>query len=143
MANLIYSILPNPKRPIIYVYPDTTVMECVKIMCDNNIGALVVRSDTGLPGIVTERDLVRSCLLPGLDPNTATAGEIAFRDVSVLSVNDTVEQAMETITNTRRRHVLVREQGELVAILSIGDLLLHLLEDKNLVIRHLENYITT
>jgi len=143
MAYLIYSILPNPRRPIVYIDPDTSVTDCVKKMNDDNIGALVVPNETDLPGMLTERDLVRSCLLKGLDPNTATAKDIAFQDVSVLNINETVEKAMETITNTRRRHVLISDNGELVAIVSIGDVLLHLLEDKAQVIKHLENYITT
>lgn len=143
MAYLIYSILPDPRRPVVYVDPDLSVADCVKKMCDDNIGALVVRNGADLIGMVSERDLVRSCLLQGLDPGKTTAGDIAFRDFSVLSINDTVEKAMETITHTRRRHVLVSDNGELVAILSIGDVLLHLLEDKTRVINHLEKYITT
>ncbi|WP_232220691.1 CBS domain-containing protein [Legionella tunisiensis] len=63
--------------------------------------------------------------------------------MSVLNLFDPIEDAMETITKTKRRHVLVAEQGNLVAILSIGDLLFHLLEDKTRVIEQLESYIHT
>lgn len=141
MAQLIKSILLVSRRPIIYIKPQLSVSECVKLMTKQDIGALVVFDQEKLIGMVTERDIVRACLQKGLDIHKTTAGEIAFLDVSVLDSHDPLEKAMETITRTKRRHVLVSEEGKLIAILSIGDLLFHLLEDKSRVIEHLENYI--
>ncbi|KTC81450.1 CBS domain-containing protein [Legionella brunensis] len=144
MAHLIFSALPQPRRPISFIKSDVTVKECVKVMTDQDIGALVVRDDEkNLVGIVSERDVIRACLNRGLDPHTATAAQVAYAEVSVLDLFDPVEKAMEVITQTKRRHVLIEERGELVAILSIGDLLFHLLEDKTRVIEQLENYIHT
>lgn len=143
MANLIYSALPHPRRAIVYVEPQLSVESCIELMIAQNIGALVVLEDNKLKGMVTERDVVRECTRHGFDPQKATAGDIAFADVSILQINDPVEKAMETITKTRRRHILVAEDGDLIAILSIGDLLLHLLENKSRVIAHLEQYITS
>jgi CBS domain-containing protein len=142
MAHLIYSVLHQPRRPIVYVNPEATVAQCVDKMNKEDIGALVVR-DEDIIGMVTERDVIRSCLHRRLDPQKATAADIVFTAVSVLNLFDPVEKAMEIITKTKRRHVLVAEHGELVAILSIGDLLFHLLEDKTRVIEQLENYIHT
>ncbi|KTD30188.1 MULTISPECIES: cyclic nucleotide-binding/CBS domain-containing protein [Legionella] len=143
MAHLIYSALPQPRRPIVYVNPKITVAQCIDIMIKENIGAVVVFEGKNLMGMVTERDIVRSCLQQALDPNKATAADVVYTDVSVLNLFDPVEKAMETITETKRRHVLIEENGEIVAILSIGDLLFHLLEDKTRVIEQLENYIHT
>ncbi|MDP1604403.1 MAG: CBS domain-containing protein [Legionella sp.] len=143
MTQLIYSVLPRKRRPIIFINPELSVAECVELMFAEDIGALVVHDDLKLLGMVTERDIVRSCLKRDLDQKKITAGEIAYRNVSVLNIDDPVERAMETITLTKRRHVLVSENGELVAILSIGDLLFYLLDDKSRVIEHLENYITS
>lgn len=146
MADLIFSALPQPRRPIVYVHPYVTVTQCVEMMTNDNIGALVVLDDdtnSNLLGMVTERDIIRSCLFRGLDPKKATASDVLYSDVSVLNLLDPIEMAMETITKTKRRHVLVAEKGSLVAILSIGDLLFHLLEDKTRVIEQLENYIHT
>lgn len=143
MTQLIYSVLPRPRRPIVFINPEISVAECVDLMIAEDIGALVVYEDNQLLGMVTERDIVRSYLKRGLVQKTATAGDIAYQNVSVLNIDDPVEKAMETITLTKRRHVLVSENGELVAILSIGDLLLFLLDDKSRVIQHLENYITS
>lgn len=113
-------------------------------MVENDIGALVVVDDNNqLMGIVSERDVLRSCYYKGLDIETATASDVVYTNVSILSPHDAVEKAMHTITETKRRHILIREEGELLAILSIGDLLNHLLEDRARVIEHLENYINT
>lgn len=141
MAQLIHSVLSQPKRPIVYVEPALSVAKCVEMMTSNDIGALVVRDGQSLVGMISERDIVRACVRYGLSPEKTSAGDIAFKEVSILSVDDPVEMAMEIITLTKRRHVLVQEKNELVAILSIGDLLFHLLDDKSRVIEHLENYI--
>ncbi|STX51191.1 CBS domain protein [Legionella busanensis] len=141
MANLIYSILPKPRRPIAYIDPAFTVMDCVNLMVDKDIGALVVHDRNELIGLVSERDIVRTCLHQGLDPHIATAADIVYKNVSILDVNDTVEKAMEIITMTKRRHVLINEDGKLVAIISIGDVLFSLIEDKSRLIEHLEAYI--
>ena len=141
MSQLIHSILPDPRREIVYITPDLTVFECVNLMISRDIGALVVHDGASLAGMVTERDIVRSSLNPGWDIKKTTAGEIAFVDVSILNINEPLEKAMATITRTKRRHILIEENNQLVALLSIGDLVYHLLEDKSRVIEHLENYI--
>lgn len=141
MAHLIYSILPNPRREIAFVEPQVTVSRCVNIMTDLDIGALVVSDGKKILGIVSERDVIRSCLNKKLTPTRTKAGDIVYRNVSILKINDSIEKAMEVITKTKRRHILVKDQGELIAILSIGDVLFHLLDDKSRVIEHLENYI--
>jgi CBS domain-containing protein len=144
MAHLIHSVLPVPPRKIVYIHPKDPLKDCIKIMVENDIGALVVVDDNNqLVGIVSERDVMRSCFNKGLDTEKATASDVVFTKVSILSPHDAVEKAMQTITETKRRHILIREDGELLAILSIGDLLYHLLEDRARVIEHLENYINT
>jgi CBS domain-containing protein len=113
------------------------------MMTKQNIGALVVLDEDKIIGIVSERDIVRASIKKGFDLYKTTALDVAYSDFAVLNLNDPVELAMEVITSTKRRHVLVSEEGELVAILSIGDLLFFLLEDKTRVIEQLENYIHT
>lgn len=141
MSNLIYSILPKPARSIIQVHPDVTVSQCIELMIRHNIGALVVTDDDNLLGIVSERDVVRGLLHHGGSLLDRPVSEILWANVVVLKPTDTVETAMAVITETRRHHVLVAEDGKLVAIVSIGDVLFSLLEDKARVIQQLENYI--
>lgn len=115
------------------------------MMTEYDIGALVVMdNENQLVGIVSERDIVRSCLHKCIDLETAKVGDVVNKDVTILYSNDVVEKAMQAMTATKRRHVLVRDENDdLIAILSIGDVLYHLLEDKARVIEQLENYIHT
>lgn len=142
MAYLIDSILPKPPRPIAFITPDATVAECIEKMMALDIGALVVSDEDAILGIVSERDILRCAgLHRGVDSRKITAGQILYSTMSELQTHDTIEKAMQVITRTKRRHVLVRNKGQLVAILSIGDVLYHLLDDKMREIKHLENYI--
>ncbi len=141
MANLIHSFLPQPRRPIVYIHPDVSVAQCVAMMVQDNIGALVVTDDDNVLGIVSERDVVRSLVHKGLSAASTKVSDVLHSDVTVLESSDTVERAMEAITYTKRRHILIAEEGQIIAILSIGDIMFHLLEDKARVIEQLENYI--
>ncbi|KTD34015.1 CBS domain-containing protein [Legionella israelensis] len=141
MASLLSNVLPEPRRKLVFVYPDVSISQCCELMIENDIGSLLVTDEYNLIGLVSERDLVRKCLSKGLDPNKTTAGDIAFADVTILSFHDTVEKAMQVMTQTKRRHILIKENEEIVSIISIGDLLFYLLEDKARVIEQLENYI--
>lgn len=145
MAHPIHNVLPNPPRKITFIRPDETVAKCINIMCERDIGALVVvNQENQLVGIVSERDIVRSCLHKKLNPNTTPAADIVFTKVTILSSHDPVDKAMQAMTETKRRHVLIADNpNEFIAILSIGDVLYHLLDDKLRVIEQLENYIHT
>lgn len=144
MAQLIHNLLPSPPRKICYIHPNDTVEKCIELMTHLDIGALVVvNNDRQLVGIVSERDVLRSCLSKGLKPKTSKASDIAYTAVTILSPHDPIEKAMQAITTTKRRHVLIHDKGEFIAILSIGDLMYYMLEDKSRVIEQLENYIHT
>ena len=143
MTQLIFSALPQPRRPIVSVPSMVSLSQCVDMMTKQNIGALLVRDEETIVGILAERDIVRACLRPDFDLYKTTALDVVCTEFSVLNSNDPLEEAMEVITNTKRRHVLVAEEGEVVAMLSIGDILFYVLEDKTRVIEQLENYIHT
>ena len=100
--------------------------------------------DKKLLGIVSERDIVRACLHKCVDLEKLTVSEVVHKDITILKSNDLVEKAMQSMTETKRRHVLIcDDKNELIAILSIGDLLYHLLDSQTRVIEQLENYIHT
>lgn len=143
MADLIHSVLPMPRREIAYIHPDESIKKCIDLMTTLDIGALVVvDKNKQLLGIVSERDIIRTCLHQCVNLETGKVADVVYKNVTILSPNDVVEKAMQVMTNTKRRHVLIRdENGEFIAILSIGDLLYHILEDKSRIIEHLENYI--
>lgn len=143
MAQLIHSILPEAKKSILRIHPDVSVTQCVEIMTGNDVGALVVSDDENIIGIVSERDIVRNLVGKKRSPDTTAVNEIACANVNVLTPSDTLEQAMQLITYTKRRYVLIKEDDELIAIISIGDLLFHLLEHQEQKIDELKKYIQT
>ena len=142
MAHLIHNVLPTPRREIAYITFNDSVRNCVKKMAALEIGALVVVDDDHqFMGIVSERDLVRAAVNKNIHLESASVSEVYFPDVTILSPHDAVEKAMQAMIDTKRRHVLIKDKGEFIAIISIGDLLYHLLEDKSRQIEHLEQYI--
>lgn len=142
MTSLIRSILPKPPRPIISIFPDVEIRQAVEMMIRDNIGSLVVTEDDGNHlGIISERDIIRTVVYQSLDPAHTKVSDAMCSAVSILDITEPVEKAMEVITNTRRHHILVKESGHIVAVLSIGDILLNLLESKTQVIEELERYI--
>lgn len=144
MAHLIHSVLPMPPRKIVYIHPDESLTKCIDLMANMDIGAVVVVDEENkLVGIVSERDIVRSCLHQCVDLNTAKVSDVVYTKVSILSPHDTIDKAMHVISQTKRRHLLIREHDQFVAIISIGDLLFHLLDDNARVIKHLEQYISS
>lgn len=144
MAHLIHSVLPTPPRKIVYIQPDDSVQKCINLMVEHDIGALVVvDKNNKLIGIVSERDVVRSYIYQDMDFAKAKAQDIAFTEITILTSHDVVEKAMQAMTATKRRHILICDDDQFIAILSIGDLLYHLLDDKSRVIEQLENYIHT
>ncbi|MFT4059898.1 MAG: CBS domain-containing protein [Legionella sp.] len=145
MAELLHSVLPSPRREIVYIHPEDSIRKCIDIMTNLDIGALVVvDKNNKLVGIISERDIVRSCKQQCVSLEKGKVSEVVFKEVTILSPHDVVEKAMQAMTKTKRRHVLVREDnGEFIAIVSIGDLLYYLLDNKARIIEHLENYIYT
>lgn len=141
MANLIHSILPNPRRPIVYVHPDVSIAQCVEMMVQGNIGALVVSDGETPQGILSERDIVRALMHKSFSRTSMKAADLLGETFTILKASDTMEMAMEAMTNTRCRHVLVSEDGKVTALLSIGDLVFHLLQDQSQMIEHLQHYI--
>lgn len=143
MTNLISSILPKPPRSLHYISADLSVEESIKLMVEKDIGALVVQGNNQIIGILSERDIVRACLKKNLPLQTTSAGEICYRSFIALSSDEPIEKAMKMITSTKRRHLLVIDNDQVIDILSIGDLLFNVLEEKSRTIEHLENYIHT
>ena len=143
MSSTIRSVLPNPTRSLITVYPDVLIRSAIDLMAEENIGALAVFDEVNYLGILSERDIIRQVLLQTLDPNKALVSDAMCSDIMILDVKEPIETAMSVISQTRRRHILVSENSNVIAILSIGDLLFNLLEERAQTIEHLENYIHT
>ena len=123
------------------IAPDATVFEAIKRMSELDIGALVVREGGKVIGLITERDYSRNVFLKGKASPTTPVRDAM--DVEVLSVtrDRTTRDCMAIMTGKRTRHLVVMEGGELLGILSIGDLVRSIVSEQDMTIEQLEQYI--
>ena len=124
--------------------PDDTISDAIRMLSEWRIGALVVSGESGsVDGILSERDVVRH-LHGGADTMQQRVGELMTTDVVTCGHDDTIAELMELMTERRIRHLpVLADEGELIGIISIGDVVkarLAELEDER---KHLEDYITT
>lgn len=131
------AMLGESRRPINSVHPDTTVTESVRRMHSENIGALLVMEDDKLAGIFTERDALTKVLAAGVDPNSTKVSAVMTEDPFCIDPSTTIEEAMSIVTNRRIRHLPILHNGELVGIVSSGDLTHWLVQDREGEIREL------
>ena len=124
------------------VGPEATVYEALELMAEKNAGAVLVLESSKLIGIFTERDYARKVVLKGKTSKTTTVGELMTTDVLYVSPDHTIEDCMALMTEKRTRHLPVMENGKLVGLISIGDVVKAIISDREFTIRELERYIT-
>ncbi len=139
----ISSIIESKGNSIYSIGPKATVFESLTIMAEKEIGSMLVLENDNLLGIITERDYARKVVLRGRISKETLVEEIMTKEVSIVSPEDSVENCMSLMTNKRNRHLLVMDQGKLVGIVSIGDLVKSIIDHQKFHIEQLENYITT
>jgi CBS domain-containing protein len=120
----------GPDDSIHSVGPARPVSECVRLMSDQRIGALVVMEGDKLLGIFTERDALTKVLAAGRDPGGTRVSDVMTKDPYCVAPTITVGEAMAVVTRRRFRHLPVVEDGRLLAIISSGDLTRWLVKDK-------------
>lgn len=138
MSRNIRQLLHAKGSTVWVVQPDQTAEEAVQIMVERNVSALLVRDQSGVVGIISERDLVRSVAGRGLPFNTTTVDQFMTRDVHYLNADQTIDQAMELMTTKEVRHLPVLDEKGLVGMVSVRDLIKEVVADKDLTIRKLE-----
>jgi CBS domain-containing protein len=124
------------------IAPKTTVYEALELMAAQNIGAVLVVEGDKIVGIFTERDYARKVILKGKTSKTATVGELMTTEVLYVNPDDAIENCMALMTGKRARHLPVLENGKLVGVISIGDVVKAIISDREIMIRELERYIT-
>lgn len=139
--NTIHNILSRKGHRAISVSPDTSVLDALKVMAENNIGSVVVKQDEKFLGIITERDYSRKVILKGKNSTDTKVKEIMATDFPELKPSDTVEYCMELLTQNNIRYLPVFENGALKGIISISDVVTETIIMQQQTISHLENYI--
>lgn len=142
MNSPIQEILANKGSQVFTCAPDVMVATAVAGMNARKVGSLVVTEQDALCGIFTERDVLERVIDGGLDPNATPVGEAMTTNPITISPSVTVKQAMVLITEKRCRHLPVTDNGRLVGMVSIGDLLRWMVYDQEHEIDELRHYIT-
>lgn len=138
---LVKHLLDAKGRHVISIAPDASVRDAIKRMAEKGIGALVVLDGHELCGIVSERDYARKVVLKGRQSDSTSVGDIMTGDVVTTSPDATVDSCMQTMTDVKCRHLPVVENDQVVAMISIGDLVQAIIADQKEEIQQLEQYI--
>lgn len=133
----------NAKGKNVYsVLSTTTVYEALKVMGDKNIGAILVIDDNDLKGILSERDYARKIVLKDKSSKETFVHEIMESSVFSVKLSDNLENCMELMSTKRIRHLPVLEDGIVVGIVSISDVVKAIIEIQKDTINHLNSYIS-
>jgi CBS domain-containing protein len=141
VSGTISAILGQKGGEIFSIAPDATVFEAIQMMDTKNVGALLVTRDNELLGIISERDYTRKVFLRGKHSRETRVDEIMSRNLTVTAPNEPVENCLRMMTERHIRHLPVVEDGKLIGVISIGDLVKHVISCQSATIAHLENYL--
>lgn len=135
-------ILKSKADPIVHaVKPDDSVFDALQRMADNGIGALLVMEGEAIIGIVTERDYARKIALKGRTSALTLVRDVMTTSVLFVKPAQTSEECMALMTNNRVRHLPVVDDGKLLGLVSIGDLVKDIISEQKFTIEQLEHYI--
>jgi CBS domain-containing protein len=135
-------ILKGKSNNIYSVNGQSTVYEAIKLMGEKNIGALLVMEADKLAGILSERDYARKVVLKGKASRETQVKEIMTENVLTVTKEDTIETCMTIMTEKHIRHLPVVENGKVLGMVSIGDVVNGIIESQKETIAHLQNYIS-
>ncbi len=141
--NFVNEILKAKGRDVWTVSSDSTVYDALQEMADKNVGALLVVEDDKLVGVFSERDYARKVILHGKASKDTLVKEIMSTEMFWVRPDETVAGCMELMTNMRIRHLPVLDEGRLVGVISIGDVVKAVISEKEFAIQQLEQYITS
>jgi CBS domain-containing protein len=124
------------------ISPHATAFEALQLMAEKDIGALPVIENGQLVGVFSERDYARKVILKGKSSKETAVGELMTKPVFYITPDKTIEDCMALMTAIRGRHLPVIENGRVVGVVSIGDVVNAVITEQKVAIRDLQNYIT-
>ena len=129
-----------PRQPIT-VEATTPVGDVLRLLVERRIGCVVVAEGNKPLGIFSERDYARKIALLDRSSKTTTVRQVMTSDLIYAAPTDSMESCMELMTDKRIRHLPVMEDGRLIGLISIGDLVKNIIEDQKAMIQQLEQYV--
>lgn len=134
-------ILSTKGRNVWSIEPGASVFDAMKLMAAKGVGALIVRDGERVVGVISERDYARKVILEGRSSRTTEVREIMTSHVLYAGPEQSIEECMAIMTDKRVRHLPVLEQGRLIGVISIGDLVKSIISEQQFRIEQLEQYI--
>ncbi len=138
---LVKHLLDGKGSDIFSITSAAPVLDAVRMMSERGVGALLVMDGTKLVGIVSERDYARKVILNGRSSKDTAVSEIMSAPVQTVAPGDTITHCMKQVTINRIRHLPVVENGNVIGVLSIGDLVKAVIDDQAEQLEHLQKYI--
>jgi len=138
----IVDVLKTKDNNIWSISSRETAYKALEIMADKNIGALLVIDEGKLVGVFSERDYSRKVILKGKSSKETNVGELMSSPVFSINPDKSIEECMALMTTTRHRHMPVIEDGKLIGLVSIGDVVNAIITTQKIEIQDLKNYIT-
>ena len=135
-------LLARKGYAIRHIDPEASVLDALRMMAESNVGALIVLAGGELVGLISERDYARKVVLKGRLSKDTRVGEIMDDKPICVASTTTVEEGMGLMTDKRTRHLPVVENGQVSGIISIGDVVKAIIEDREMTIEGLQQYIT-
>ena len=131
----------KPAR-VVAVSPEMSVLEAIKVLASEDVGAAIVMSGNRLAGIVSERDYTRKVVLQGRAPQTARVEEIMTANVVCVSPRTNGRECMALMVDKQIRHLPVVDDGRVIGMVSIRDIVSDIIADQDFTIEQLEHYIS-
>jgi CBS domain-containing protein len=141
-SGTIGTILHHKGANVWTISPHATVFEAIQLLAQKNIGALPVVEGNNLIGIFSERDYTRKVALEGKTSQATKVREIITTNVATISPQDTVEDAMRLMTEKKVRHLPVIEEGRMIGLVSIGDMVNCIISAQSAAIDQMEAYLS-
>jgi CBS domain-containing protein len=133
--NTVKEILDSKGRDVISVTPDSIVIEALTLMAERNIGAILVLEKSGeIAGILSERDFARKIIVKGRACDTSKVKDIMTSKIICAEPSTTLVECMNLMTSNRFRHLPIKENGKVVGVISIGDVVKALIEQQERII---------
>lgn len=136
-------ILEGKGGRLVAVPQEAPVLEVIRLMAEHHIGSVLVMQGHDLVGIATERDYARKVILQGRSSAETPVAQIMSSPVVTVSPTDTAQTCMQLMTNRKIRHLPVLEDGRVLGLVSIGDLVKAVIEDQQQEIAQLQQYIAS
>ena len=142
MDSTVAVIIKKKGSEVYSIASNATIFDALKLMAEKRIGALVVMDEGKLKGIFSERDYARKVILAGRSSREMKVHEIMSQKVITVKPEDTVSTCMQHMTDKRCRHLPVMEDGKVIAVVSLGDLVNWIISSQKRTIHDLEDFIS-